>query len=99
LGLAYRFRDSVHYHHGRKYGSIQASMVLEDLRVLHLDLTAARRKLALRQLGGLSFKAHPYSDTLPLTRPHLLIVPLPGTRVFKPPHSFIEFTRPFSKPH
>jgi hypothetical protein len=23
LGLAYRFRGSVHYHHGRKHGSMQ----------------------------------------------------------------------------
>ena len=29
MGLAYRFRESVHYHHGRKHGSIQAGMVLE----------------------------------------------------------------------
>jgi hypothetical protein len=37
LGLAYRFRGSVHYHHGGKDGSIQADMVLKELRVLHLD--------------------------------------------------------------
>jgi len=43
LGLAYRFSSSAHYHHGRKYGSIQADMVLEEVRVLHLDLTAAKR--------------------------------------------------------
>lgn len=29
LGLAYRFRDLVHYHHGRKLGSTQAGMVLD----------------------------------------------------------------------
>ena len=39
LGLAYRFRGSVHYHHGGKHGSMQAGMVLEKLSVLHLDLT------------------------------------------------------------
>jgi hypothetical protein len=29
LELAYSFRGSVHYHHDRKHGSIQADMVLE----------------------------------------------------------------------
>jgi hypothetical protein len=43
LGLAYTFRGSVHYHHGRKHGSMQVNMVLEKLRVLHLDPKAARR--------------------------------------------------------
>jgi hypothetical protein len=31
LGLAYRFLASVHYHHGRKHGSFQAGMMLEEL--------------------------------------------------------------------
>jgi hypothetical protein len=31
----------LHYHHGRKQGSMQADMVLEELRVPHLDLQAA----------------------------------------------------------
>jgi hypothetical protein len=46
LGLAYSFRGSVHYHLGRKHGSIQVDMVLEEQRVLHLDLKAARRRLS-----------------------------------------------------
>ena len=47
LELAYSFRGLVHYHHGRKHGSIQAGMVLEkELEVLHLDPEAARRKLS-----------------------------------------------------
>ena len=38
--------DLVHYHHGGKHGSMQADMVLEkELRVLHLDLKATRRRL------------------------------------------------------
>jgi hypothetical protein len=50
LGLAYSFRGSVHYYHGRKPGSIQADMMLEkELRVLYLDLKAARRRLTLLQ--------------------------------------------------
>jgi hypothetical protein len=51
LGLAYRFRGSAHYHHGQKHGSILADMGLEELRVPHLVLKAARRRLASRQLG------------------------------------------------
>jgi hypothetical protein len=38
LGLAYSFRGVAHYHHGRKHSSTQVDMVLEELRVLHLDL-------------------------------------------------------------
>jgi hypothetical protein len=48
LGLAYRFRSSVHYHQGRKQGSIQADVELEELRVLHLHPKEARRRLSLR---------------------------------------------------
>ena len=42
LELAYSLRGSVHYH-GRKHGSMQADMVLEQPRVLHLNPKAARR--------------------------------------------------------
>jgi len=41
LGLAYRFRGSVHHHLGRSMAALAASrqaMVQEELRVLHLDL-------------------------------------------------------------
>ena len=42
LGLAYRFRGLVHYHHSETHGSIQADMVLEkELRALHIDPNAA----------------------------------------------------------
>ena len=42
LGLAYSFRDSVHYHHGEKHGTMQADTVLEkEMRVLHLHPQAA----------------------------------------------------------
>ena len=44
MGLASRFRGSVHYHHGGKHDSMQTDIVLEkELRVLHLDLKAAER--------------------------------------------------------
>jgi hypothetical protein len=70
----------------QEHGSFQAGMAQEELRVLHL-VSKNNRRLAYKQLGGRSLKAHPDSDILPLTRPHLLIVPFPGSSVFKPPHS------------
>jgi hypothetical protein len=36
--MSYSFRGSVHYHHGRKHGSMQADMAREEPRVLCLDL-------------------------------------------------------------
>ena len=48
LGLAYSLRGSVQYHYSEKHGSMQADMVLEKkLKVLHLDMKAARRRLTL----------------------------------------------------
>ena len=39
----------IHYHHGRKYSSLQADMVLgKELRVLHQDPKAARRVFLLQ---------------------------------------------------
>ena len=46
MGIAYRLRGSVYYYHGEEYGSIQAGMVLKELRALHLVLKANRRRLA-----------------------------------------------------
>jgi hypothetical protein len=43
LGLAYTFRNLVHYDHGKKCGGMQADIVLEkELRVLYSDPQAAR---------------------------------------------------------
>jgi hypothetical protein len=50
LGLVYRFRGPLSSRW--EHGSIQAGMVQEELRVLHLDEKAARRKLYFRQLEG-----------------------------------------------
>jgi hypothetical protein len=61
-----------------EHGSVQAGMVQEELRVLHLHLKAARR-LSPRQL---SLKAHAYIPTA--TRPYLLMVPHPGPSIYKP---------------
>jgi hypothetical protein len=76
LGLGYRFRGSLHYHQGRKYGSIQADMVLEKkLRFLHLDLKnvsqATRRRVSSILGRELQSPPTPHSDAIPSTRPHL----------------------------
>ena len=51
LELIYSFRGPVHYHHGRKHGSVQADMALEEPKVLHLHCKEARNRLSHRQLG------------------------------------------------
>jgi len=61
-------------------------MVPEDPRVRHLGLQAARKRLEFHTGQNLSIgylNAHPYSDTLPPTRPHLLIVALPMRQAFR----------------
>ena len=63
LGLVYRFRGSVHYHHGRKHGRIQTYMVLEETRVLHLHRKEARNKLSPTWLGGRSQNPPPQWHT------------------------------------
>ena len=40
-GLAFSLRGLVYYHYSGKYGSFQANMVQEELRILHLDPKAA----------------------------------------------------------
>jgi hypothetical protein len=47
VGLAYKFRGLIHFHHGEKHSSVQASMALEELRVLYLALKPFRRILPL----------------------------------------------------
>jgi hypothetical protein len=86
LGLSYRFRGAVHYHHGRNHSSFQADRVLvKEPRVLHLY----QKTGIIWQFGGSSLKdlPPPHTVTLPLTKPHLLIMPLPGPSILKPPHS------------
>lgn len=46
IGADLKVSGSVHYHHGGKHGIVQADLVLEEPRVLHLDLKADRRRLA-----------------------------------------------------
>lgn len=38
MELAYSFRDLTHYHLGRKHGSVQSDLMLEELKILHLDM-------------------------------------------------------------
>jgi hypothetical protein len=63
-------------------------MVLEELRVLHLDLKTTRRRLASRQLGRGSYSPS-YSDTLLSTRPYYLIMPHPLPSLFISPQAFL----------
>ena len=49
MQLAYCFRGLAHYHCW-KHGSIQADIVLEEPKVLHLDLKTVRRRLSLLQV-------------------------------------------------
>jgi hypothetical protein len=63
---------------------MQADMVLEEVRVLHLDPQAAERERATWPgLNFLKLQSPPPSDTLPPTRSHGLIMPLPGDQTFK----------------
>jgi hypothetical protein len=80
-------------------------MVLEkELRILHLDQMASRRKqLSSRQLGRGSESLFPQwhmssnKDTPTPTMPHLLIALLPGPSIFQPPHMPFYLTPWFSK--
>jgi hypothetical protein len=76
---------------------MQADTVLEEPRVLHLDLKATGRlclpQRTLRRLFciGQTFKAHPHSDVLPSTRAHLSNKAIPSNSasshrpsIFKP---------------
>jgi hypothetical protein len=42
LGLTYRFRGFIHYHHSGQHGSMRADMGPDEL---HLDTKAARRRI------------------------------------------------------
>ena len=69
-----------------EHGSIQTVMVQEELRVLHLHPKEARSILASRPLEGGSQSPSPSGHTYSNKATHLLIVPLPGSSIFKPPH-------------
>jgi hypothetical protein len=46
LKLAYRLIGAVHYRHGGKHVNVQADVVLEEPRVLHLNGQATGKELA-----------------------------------------------------
>jgi hypothetical protein len=84
------FRGLVHYHHGRKHGSVQADMVLEkELRVLYLK---AFRMSVFHRGNSLSTRSPQCppplwcTSSIP-TRPHLLIVALPMGQAYSNHHS------------
>jgi hypothetical protein len=60
-------------------------MALEELRDLHLS---GEEWLPESEEKG--HKEHPHNDTLSLTKPHLLVVPLPKPSIFKPPQYHIQ---------
>lgn len=62
----------------------KADVVLEkELSVLQLHPQAADANVSLGvALSTGDLRAHPHSDTLPPTRPRLLIVPLPMGAIF-----------------
>jgi hypothetical protein len=66
MGLAYSFKDSVHYHRGRKYDSMQVDMVLEDPKVLHPGPKATRK--GLFHLWRCFQSPYPYLHTSSSTR-------------------------------
>jgi hypothetical protein len=46
LGMVYSVRGSIHFHRGRKHGSMQVDMVLDVQRILHFDPKVARGRLS-----------------------------------------------------
>ena len=66
-----------------EHDSIQASMVQEELRVLHLHLKAASRILTSKQLGQGYESPHSQATPTP-TRPHFPTVPLPRPSICGP---------------
>ena len=61
----YSSRGLVHYHHGREHSGTQADMVLEKLKVLHLDPEAAGRERLWAGMGFYNVRAHlqPYTSS------------------------------------
>jgi hypothetical protein len=90
LGLAYSFRGSLHYHHGRKHGIVQADAVLEEPRVLHLD--PARRRLLFYTGRSLSTRGPQSPPTQRHTSSNKATPPTSATSsgpsIFKPPQMF-----------
>ena len=93
LDPVYSFRGLIYYHHDRKQHRIQADMELEkELRVLHLDLTAARTlgRASKPTLTVMHFlQGHTYSNKV-IPPNH---VSCHGLTTFSPPQSSLIFVR------
>ena len=89
---------------------VQADMIMEkELRVLNLDLKAARR-LFCRQLGEgslmhwvefeqMNLKTYPHSDTLPPTRPHPFQQSFTHCNKATPPNNATSWPRIYKPPY
>jgi hypothetical protein len=82
----------MHYHHGRRHGSIQASMAPEELRIIYLHPKEVRGIMSSRSLRRVSESPPPQCNTssnkaTPTpTSQYLLMIPLLESSIFKPPH-------------
>lgn len=81
---------AVKKHHDRD-SSYTGQLIGDDLQVQGSSPLPSRQENDSIQASTMleeSLKVHSHSDILPPTRPHLLIVPLSGQRIFKPPEWF-----------
>jgi hypothetical protein len=84
IRTVYRVRGSVRYHLGRSMGEPRQAWCRRKQEFNILFQRQTESWLPGSWEEGL--KTHAHSDTLPPTRPHLLIVPFPGPSIFKPPY-------------
>ena len=91
MGLVYSFRGSVHFHHGGKYGNIQADISLEEFYILIWRQPGGGSLAHWAKLGHRSpprppTQWHPHSNkATPIpARSHLLIVLFTVGQAFKP---------------
>jgi hypothetical protein len=75
LGLVYWFCGSVHYHHGRKHGSIEKACHWKNCE-FYIFIWKPLKEDCPVGSSEEGLKAHHHSDTLLPTKPRLLIVPL-----------------------
>jgi hypothetical protein len=87
LRLAYRFRGSVHYHQGRNMAASRQPWYKRS-REFYIFIWRLLAEYWLPGIEDEGLKAHTHNDTPTPTRPHLLIVPLPGSSIYKPWHYF-----------
>jgi len=82
LGLAYRFRGLVHYHHGRKHNGTQADTMLEKSSTS--GLAGSRRTCEPLALPGASETSkHPLAPSDFLQQGHIYYSKVTGPNPFK----------------